>query len=68
MSSADQSEPRRLSTGLLAGLIVAPGLFAWFLLRRGYSNQLRVAAFTFAAINAAMAIGGALARQASPGS
>ena len=33
----------------MAGLIAAPGFASWFLLRRGYSNQLRIAAFTYTA-------------------
>jgi hypothetical protein len=41
---------------LMAGLIVAPLLTCWFLLRRGYSNQLRMAAFTWATVNLTMAI------------
>jgi hypothetical protein len=40
---------RRLSTWLLGGLILAPGLFVWFLLRRGYSSQLRLGGFAYAA-------------------
>jgi len=35
----------------MAGLIVAPLLASWFLLRPGYSNNLRAGAFTWAAIN-----------------
>lgn len=34
---------------MLLGLVAVPGLFCWFLLRRGYSNTLRVAAFSLAA-------------------
>ena len=41
--------PRRLSGWLLCGLLVAPGLFVWLLLRRGYSNQLRAGGFAYAA-------------------
>jgi hypothetical protein len=41
--------PRRLSTPLLLGLLISPPVFVWFLLRRGYSNGLRAAAFSLAA-------------------
>lgn|GEM_PF-1718931 len=41
---------RRLSAWLLFGIILLPGLFCWFLLRRGYSNQLRSGGFAYAAV------------------
>jgi hypothetical protein len=45
---------RRLNTTLLLGLLVAPFVFAWLLLRPGYSNSLRAAAFTSAAFGIAL--------------
>ena len=62
MSSTDtlpepQPAPRRrLGWLLLLGLIALPGLFCWFTLRRGYSNQLRAAAFTYAAVTALLGL------------
>lgn len=40
----------------MAGLIVAQAVASWFLLRRGYSKQLRIAAFTWAAFGIALGI------------
>jgi hypothetical protein len=41
---------RNLSLRLLAGMLVIPGLFVWFFLRRGYSGSLRRAAFFYTAV------------------
>jgi hypothetical protein len=41
-------EPRRLSAPLLAGMLMAPPIFVWFFLRRGYSSSLRRTAFVYA--------------------
>lgn len=38
--------PRRLSAWLLFGMLAAPALFVWFFLRKGYSRQIRLAAFS----------------------
>jgi hypothetical protein len=43
-------EPHRISGPLMLGLLVAPVLFAWFLLRRGYATSTRIAAFSYAAV------------------
>jgi hypothetical protein len=49
----DRPEPRRLSTVFLFFIITLPLFSVWFLLRRGYSRQLRVAGFTYAAVSLA---------------
>ena len=49
-------EPRHLSLLLLLGLLVAPGVFVWFLLRRGYANSTRVAAFVYTGVMLAFGI------------
>jgi len=56
--STDPAPPveRRPGVLLMAALIVAPALSAWFLLWPGYSNGLRLAAFTWAAITVALAL------------
>lgn len=48
--------PRRLRGWLLVGMVMAPLLFVWFLLRRGYSRRLRLAGFTYAAVMFASAL------------
>jgi len=50
--------PRRLTTPLLLGLCVAPIVFVWFLLRKGYSHQLRVSAFAWLLFSLLPALGG----------
>jgi uncharacterized ion transporter superfamily protein YfcC len=47
---AEPQEPRRLSLPLLLGILVLPVVFAWFLLREGYSSPLRAGAFLYMAI------------------
>jgi len=54
---------RRLGLLLLAGLITAPSLFVWFLLRPGYSKGLRISGFTYASV---MVLVGIAARLAGP--
>jgi len=49
MSDETLAEPRRLSPLLAFGILLVPGLFVWFTLRRGYSTALRVGAFSYAA-------------------
>jgi hypothetical protein len=40
----------------MAALVIAPAIACWFLLRRGYSTGLRVAAFTYAAVMFALGL------------
>lgn len=47
----------------MAALIVARALACWFLLRRGYSNQLRIAAFVWAGFSLALATARVLLQQ-----
>lgn len=56
MADLTGREPRRLSAWLLAAIICAPVLFAWFLLRRGYSNTLRAGGFAHVALSIALAV------------
>jgi hypothetical protein len=56
MASVAQNEPRRLSKTLLMGILAFPVIFAWFLLRNGYSNTLRVGAFLYLGITLALGI------------
>ena len=51
-------EPRRLSLWLMLGVLIAPPVFAWLTLRRGYSGDVRAGAF----LNAGMALVVGLAR------
>ncbi|MBO9580994.1 MAG: hypothetical protein J7498_08890 [Sphingobium sp.] len=53
------AEPRRLPLWLLIGVYALPAIFAWFLLRRGYSHHVRLGAFLlagFSLITAAVSI------------
>ena len=50
VQAIERGEPRRLSPFLLLGILVFPVVFVWFLLRRGYSNTLRVGAFLWMAL------------------
>jgi hypothetical protein len=45
------TEPRRLPLWLIVGVYVLPSVFAWFLLRRGYSRHVRLGAFLLAAVS-----------------
>jgi hypothetical protein len=47
---AENIAPRRISMPLMVGLIAAPAIFIWFMLRRGYARSTRTAAFTYAGI------------------
>jgi hypothetical protein len=49
-------EPRRLSAWLLAGILLFPVVFTWFLLRRGYSGTLRLGGFLYLAFTLALGI------------
>lgn len=47
-NQTNETEPpasRRVSIGLVIGIVLAPFIFVWFLLREGYSTTARVAAF-----------------------
>jgi hypothetical protein len=39
---------RQISDRLIIGIVLLPQVFVWFLLRRGYSAKLRIAAFLYA--------------------
>lgn len=41
---------RPITLGLTIGLVLMPYIFAWFLLKQGYSNTARVVSFGWAAI------------------
>ena len=60
MAAPEQSpasaEPRRLGALLLVAILVYPVLFAWLLLRRGYSPTLRQGAFLWMGYNLLPAI------------
>ncbi len=44
-STDGSASPRRLSLGLIVGVIIVPVIFFWFLLRPGYSFQVRLGGF-----------------------
>jgi len=44
-------QSRGVSGPLMLGIIVIPIVFVWFLLRRGYATQTRIAAFVYTAVN-----------------
>ena len=50
----EAAEPRHLSPPLLLGILVLPAIFFWFLLRRGYSSELRLGAFLYMAMTMAL--------------
>lgn len=41
---------RPLTGGLVLGILFCPILFVWFLLRPGYSREVRIGAFAYVAI------------------
>jgi hypothetical protein len=51
------SEPLPLSAALILGIIAAPGIFAWLVLRRGYSRDVRIGAFLLLALGLATQLG-----------
>jgi hypothetical protein len=51
-----ETETRRLSGPLLLGILVLPVVFSWFLLRRGYSNSLRMGAFLYMGVGIAAGV------------
>ena len=50
------AEPRRLNGLLILGILTFPVIFAWFVLRRGYSRDVRMGAFLLSALSVAIAI------------
>lgn len=50
------TEPRTVSVPLMTGLVTAPLLFVWLLLRRGYPPSLRRVAFAYALAPPALGI------------
>ncbi len=46
----DGPTARPLSALLLAGILLMPGIFGWFLARRGYSRSLRLGTFCYAVL------------------
>jgi len=42
-------DPRNVSVPLMIGIVLAPYIFAWFLLRQGYSKKSRVISFSWLA-------------------
>ncbi|MFA6115943.1 MAG: hypothetical protein WC729_18245 [Sphingomonas sp.] len=57
-----QSEPRRMSAFLLAGMLLLPTVSVWFFLRRGYASSLRRIAFIYAGTLFAIGLVGAVFR------
>ncbi|WEK01748.1 MAG: hypothetical protein P0Y59_08765 [Candidatus Sphingomonas phytovorans] len=51
-----------MSAPLLLGMLAMPVIFVWFFLRRGYSQALRRAAFTYTATLLAIGLIGTLGR------
>ena len=49
-------EPRRLSGWLILGVLTIPAIFVWFVLRRGYSSDVRLGAFLHLAFTVALGI------------
>ena len=49
------TEYRHFGAPLALGILVLPMIFAWFVLRRGYTNGVRVGAFAYLAVCAAIA-------------
>ncbi|MBO9574854.1 MAG: hypothetical protein J7494_03870 [Sphingobium sp.] len=45
------AEPRRLALWVIVGVYVLPIVFSWFLLRRGYSRDVRLGAFLLAGLS-----------------
>jgi hypothetical protein len=45
------AEPRRLPIWLIVGVYALPVVFAWFLLRPGYSGHVRLGAFLLAGLS-----------------
>ncbi len=54
VQASGSGEPRRLSAALILGVLVAPAIFAWLVLRRGYSRDVRIGAFLLLGFAVAM--------------
>ncbi len=50
ISNGDNKSPRKVSIALMLGAIFLPIIFCWFLLRRGYSQRVHLAAIVWLAI------------------
>ena len=61
--SAEQTEHagRKLGIPLIAGIYIAPALFGWLILRRGYASSTRTAVFTYAFVTTALGVANAAA-------
>lgn len=55
-SSNTISETRKVSVGLIIGIILLPFIFVWFLLKQGYSKKAKIIGFIWLAIWVIIAI------------
>jgi len=53
---------RRVGVPLTLAIFVLPPIFAWFLLRRGYSSASRIGAFAYMVLNIVIDVAHHLAR------
>lgn len=44
------AEPKKVSTGLIIGIVFLPYIFVWFLLKEGYSKKPRIISFIWLAV------------------
>ena len=51
MSEGPEVSTRKIGLILMIAIYAAPVVFWWLLLRRGYANSTRVAAFTYALVS-----------------
>jgi hypothetical protein len=56
LHAASAGEPRHLSAVLILGVLVSPPIFAWLVLRRGYSRDVRIGAFLLLALTVAVQV------------
>lgn len=47
---------RKIGIPLIAGIYMAPTVFGWLLLRRGYANSTRMAVFIYALVTIAIGV------------
>jgi hypothetical protein len=47
MENSDHIHSRHLSMGLSIGIIFLPVIFAWLVLRQGYSGRIRIIVFSW---------------------
>lgn len=52
---------RKLGILLIAGIYMAPAVFSWLILRRGYASSTRTAVFTYAFVITALGFANAVA-------